>query len=233
MPDNTADQVAAKSARLDELRRSTEAERALLAAHAWCAAFVAPKTAHEPSITTAIVRQLLDNDSEVPADVIPKIRRLADEYGFLHPHLAFPGVFAVPEDPENAENRAAGWNRGFDVVLGNPPWKVSQLSEKAYFAARDSTIADLPGAKRKQAIDGLRESNPALWHEYRAERRRQDAMNALIRGGGRYPLAAFGKLNSLRSLCRSNARLDRSHRSSRSHCAIRHSDGRFDKGSIW
>lgn len=196
MPDSTAEQVSAKSARLNDLLRSIEAERALLAADAWCAAFVAPKTAQEPSITTAVVHQLLDGNSEVPADVIPMIRRSADEYGFLHPHLAFPDIFEIPDDLERSEHETAGWNGGFDVVLGNPPWNVSQLSEKEFFAARDPIVASLPGARRKQAINRLKGSNPSLWREYKAERRRQDATNSLIRTSGRFPLAAFGKLNS-------------------------------------
>ena len=196
IPDDTAEHISAKSTRLDELRRSDKTERAHLAADAWCSAFVTPKTAQEPSITTAVVHQLLDSDSDVPADVLPKIQQLASEYGFLHPHLAFPNIFEVSDDLGNTENEAAGWNRGFDVILGNPPWNVSQLSEKEFFAARAPAVANLPGARRKQAIDQLRETNPDLWRDYNAERRRQDATNALIRYGGRFPLAAFGKLNS-------------------------------------
>ena len=196
IPDDTTDQIASKAERLQQLRRSAEAERALLAADAWCAAFVAPKAATEPSVTTAVVRQFLDADVDTPAEVTSRVRHMAAEYGFLHPHLAFPGIFQVPDDLERAENKAAGWSGGFDVVLGNPPWNVSQLSEKEFFASRDPAIANLPGARRKQAIKDLEDSNPDLWNEYETERRRQDTTNALVRASGRFPYAAFGKLNS-------------------------------------
>jgi len=41
---------------------------------------------------------------------------------------------------------------GFDVVLGNPPWEVIQMSEKEFFAIHAPDIATLSGAKRKKAI---------------------------------------------------------------------------------
>lgn len=37
---------------------------------------------------------------------------------------------------------------GFDVVLGNPPWEVSQLSEEEFFAVRAPRVAQ---AKNKAA----------------------------------------------------------------------------------
>ena len=58
----------------------------------------------------------------------------------FHWPLEFPEVFA------------AG---GFDVVLGNPPWEVMQLSEEEFFAQHMSDIAGLKGAARKRAIASL------------------------------------------------------------------------------
>src|SRR5579859_1746958 len=41
---------------------------------------------------------------------------------FFHWHEAFPAVFRLPIDGEQPENAQSGWNGGFDVVLGNPPY---------------------------------------------------------------------------------------------------------------
>ncbi len=41
---------------------------------------------------------------------------------FFHWHLAFPDVFRVPVNGERPDNEQTGWNGGFDVVLGNPPY---------------------------------------------------------------------------------------------------------------
>ena len=51
---------------------------------------------------------------------------------------------------------------GFDVVLGNPPWEVMQLSDKEYFATRNPEIAALAGAARKKAIEELEHSDPLM-----------------------------------------------------------------------
>ena len=51
-----------------------------------------------------------------------EVERLAGAYRFFHWHLAFPDVFSVPAPAGSASNTATGWNGGFSVVLGNPPW---------------------------------------------------------------------------------------------------------------
>lgn len=99
----------------------------------------------------------------------------------FHWPLAFPQVFA---------------QGGFDCVLANPPWEVTQMGEEEFFATRSPDIAALAGAKRKQAIATLEETNPPLWREYLAESQRVAATNNFIRASGRYPLTAFGKLNT-------------------------------------
>ena len=71
-----------------------------------------------------------------------EIRRLAEQYQFFHWHLAFPDVFRVPVGDEEPENEQAGWNGGFDVVLGNPPWERIKLQEKEWFAA--TAVLKLP-----------------------------------------------------------------------------------------
>ena len=41
---------------------------------------------------------------------------------FFHWHEAFPAVFSRPADGERPDNEQTGWDGGFDVVLGNPPY---------------------------------------------------------------------------------------------------------------
>ncbi|AEK59699.1 conserved hypothetical protein (plasmid) [Acidithiobacillus caldus SM-1] len=99
----------------------------------------------------------------------------------LHWPLAFPQVFA------------AG---GFDCVLGNPPWEVSQMGEEEFFATRAPHIAQLAGDKRKQAIAALPETDPRLWTSYVSESQRIAASNNFYRESGRFALSAVGKLNT-------------------------------------
>jgi len=142
--DDTAEQVASKQEEYARLRASAPAEKAKLIADAWCAAFVARKTPADPPITDKTLRALLarssdqlivdvwashqNGASENAATAVNSIRRLADEYQFTHLHLAFPNVFTVPEDPDDATNDHTGWSGGFDAVVGNPPF-LNQLRD--------------------------------------------------------------------------------------------------------
>lgn len=55
---------------------------------------------------------------------------------FFHWHEAFPTVFSLPADGERLDNEQVGWNGGFDVVLGNPPYifgeKLSQEVKQVF-----------------------------------------------------------------------------------------------------
>lgn len=85
---------------------------------------------------------------------------------------------------------------GFDVVLGNPPWEVVQLSEKEYFASREPDIAILKGAVRKKAIATLEIERPEVFAQYVFDKRAFDAVNEFARASGRFDLTARGKVNT-------------------------------------
>src|SRR5690606_21107832 len=108
-------------------------------------------------------------------------RKVCRDANVLHWPLAFPQVFA---------------RGGFDVVVGNPPWEMLQLSEEEFFAARAPKIAELPGARRKKAIAALERENPFLWDAFVAEKIRYEASSGFLRTNPRFGLTAFGKLNT-------------------------------------
>lgn len=113
---------------------------------------------------------------------------------------------AMVEAPKAARNaRALHWplefpdvmqRGGFDVVLGNPPWEVIQLSEKEFFASVAPEVATLAGAKRKAKIAKLEEINPALFMSYVLGKREFDAANEFARASNRFSYSAEGKLNT-------------------------------------
>jgi hypothetical protein len=69
-----------------------------------------------------------------------EVERLAGAYRFFHWHLAFPDVFSLPAPAQSASNTATGWNGGFSVVLGNPPWVRQETlkTDKKFFAMFES-----------------------------------------------------------------------------------------------
>ena len=166
MPEETLDQIDCKSAAWKEARQGDTRTLEELRADFFVKAHFRRKT-HAEGV-------------ERPS-VETATAELERKYKLFHWHLAF------------AEIVQCG---GFDVVLGNPPWEVSQLNEKEYFAVRQPGIARLSGAKRKAAISGLAKNNPVLYQQFQSDRDWYNATNAFCRGSGRYPLTASGKLNS-------------------------------------
>jgi hypothetical protein len=97
---------------------------ARLLADAWCAAFLWPKTREAlPAVTHDTWRWLHLAPERIPAATQATITQLAAQYHVLHWHVAFPEVFALPDASEPPEHAMAGWQGGFDVVLGKPPWQ--------------------------------------------------------------------------------------------------------------
>ncbi|GIU86701.1 MAG: hypothetical protein KatS3mg009_1216 [Acidimicrobiia bacterium] len=180
LPDDTPDAVEAKARAHDALLASEAHHRARLAADAWCAAFLAPKRAGDPPITTSTVDALAEGEvlDEAVLDAVIATR---EQFSLLHPHVTFPEVFA---------------GGGFDLVIGNPPWEKVKLSEKEFFAPRIPEVAAAAGAKRKALIKKLEAEDPALWEEFQAALRRAGGESHYLRKSGRFPLCGVGDVNT-------------------------------------
>jgi len=181
MPEESLADIASKRERWQRLREDPDYLREKHRADLFTAAFFAPKTratAERVPVTEDLL-SLAQRQTPRPG-VVEYAEKLAAKHRFFHWHLAFPDVMA---------------KGGFDVVLGNPPWEVSQLGEEEYFAAKAPHVASLRGAQRKAAISALEHTNPGLWAAYREDLRTIEATNAFVRGSGKYPLTAYGKLN--------------------------------------
>jgi Helicase conserved C-terminal domain len=115
-----------------------------------------------------------------------------EELHFFHWPLEFPEVF----DPLRPKTE-----RGFDVVLGNPPWERIKLQEQEFFAERHAGIAKAPNkAARGKLIKALlTSSNPvdrSLHAGFQAFKHATDAQAIFVRGSGRWPLTAVGDINT-------------------------------------
>jgi hypothetical protein len=186
LPEDTVEQIGTKATRFEGLRKRQDFIHAEAAADLYVAAFLLPKVGGAPagasSRTVPTTEELWLAASKgkignAMADA-PKAARAARAF---HWPLEFPDVMQ---------------RGGFDVVLGNPPWEVIQLSEKEFFAASAPEIAALAGAKRKAAIRDLEEKNLILFSTYISGKREFDAANEFSRASGRFPYSAEGKLNT-------------------------------------
>lgn len=187
LPEDTVAEVEAKRAKfaawvVDPKRTATQR-----ACDLQVAAFLMPKIdsgdifGYAPVPTTATVRQVLSG-KPVDTELVDAGVSAANGASALHWPLAFPEVMIG--------------RGGFDVVLGNPPWEVMQLSEEEYFASRDPDIAAMKGAQRKKAIAALADSDPALFASYERDKRAFESSNEFARASGRFDLTARGKVNT-------------------------------------
>jgi N-6 DNA Methylase len=194
-PDDSLAAVRSKAKLFEKLEESEEHQSAKLLADAWCAAFVQLKTKDAPvQITDGVLRRLAGDLSRTPEGIQREIRHLAHEYGFFHWHIEFPQVFGVSPAESNASVTAT--SRGFDVLLGNPPWDRPKPEAAKYFAATHRAIADAPNAaaraRRLADLETDDSSAHAAWKRY--ERRVLGSVAFLV-NSGLFKLTATGKFN--------------------------------------
>lgn len=186
---DTPDDVAAKAQAYRQFCEQLAHSPLALAADLAVGAYLLPKTPGAATLvptsetlhTALTAPDRLADPAHEGSAAVAAARAACQQARVLHWPLAFPLVYA------------AG---GFDCVLGNPPWEVSQMGEEEFFAARAPEIAALSGDRRKRAIADLPQQNPALWQTFVVESQRIAAVNTFYRESGRFELSAVGKLNT-------------------------------------
>jgi hypothetical protein len=196
--DATPEGVREKQARYERVVRSSDYLYGKLLADAWCAAFVWPKTRETTyQVTEEVFRKIQENPHRVPVWLPEEVQRLAERYRFFHWHLQFPDVFRATASDRSAENEQTGWNGGFDVVLGNPPWEHTELKEQEFFAGSRPDIANAQtGAIRKRMIAALAQEDPPLFAAYIQAKRDHEAAGFVAGSSGLYPLCGRGRINT-------------------------------------
>ena len=205
MPEDTLEEIEAKSRAWDRLLRDPKRLALKTACDMYVAAFLLPKTGDDPDPrhtatlplpTTEAVWHTVRGGS-AQSSVHTVCEEAAEANRVFHWPLEFPAVMA---------------RGGFDAVIGNPPWEVSQLSDVEFFSSRDPHVATLQGNDRKTTIKRLREDNPRLWEEFNLASRAVEAANTFFRSCGRFPLTASGKINTYSLFAEHFSRLARATR---------------------
>lgn len=166
----------------------------------WCSAFVWKKKQEDEvlyPITQEIFKSLMKNPMNVPEWIVNEVKKLTQQYKFFHWHIMFPDVFFIPQNNEVPDNLETGWQGGFDVVLGNPPWERIKLQEKEWFKVRRPDISDAPNAAaRRRMIKNLEIEEPALFEIYLKDKREAEGQSHFIRNSSKYPLCGRGDINT-------------------------------------
>jgi hypothetical protein len=85
----------------------------------WCSVFVWPKCPGGTIPTHSTLESLAKGEKALPEAVERTVRSLSERNRFFHWNLRFPEVFG--EFGPSMQNPGVD-SRGFDVVIGNPPW---------------------------------------------------------------------------------------------------------------
>ena len=215
MPEDTLEEIEAKSRAWDRLLGDPRRLALKTACDMYVTAFLLPKTGDVPDprytatlplpTTEAVWRTVRGGSAQLSVHTVCKEAAQANRV--FHWPLEFPAVMA---------------RGGFDAVIGNPSWEVSQLSDVEFFSSRDPHVAALQGNDRKTTIKRLREDNPRLWEEFNIASRAVEAANTFFRSSGRFPLTASGKINTYPLFAEHFARLARATRKAESAKSIAH-----------
>lgn len=205
MPEDDVASVERKAAAWDRLHAQAGWGAKKLACDLYVGAFLRPKRLRQDGLeqaklpdrvpTTLDVWTALSGKQADPEVTTPAVNAAQEARAFHWP-LEFPAAMA---------------RGGFDVVLGNPPWDVVQLSEEEYFNRTRPDIAALVGAARKRAIETLAVEHPNAYAQYAADKRAFESVSQFARGAGRFELTGRGRINTyaLFSELFLNARSDR------------------------
>jgi hypothetical protein len=198
LPDSLEDLHIQQQRQADALAASTDHRVKKLAADAWCAAFVQPKTmdTRTSAITHQVIKDLgADDGSLAMAAVEQQVADLTRQYRFFHWHIEFPHIF--PTEVVRDLDQKTGWSGGFRCVIGNPPWERVKLQEQEFFAAKAPAIANAANAAaRKELIAELPGTDPALYQDFHNELRKASGWSYFLRESGRYPLTGRGDVNT-------------------------------------
>ncbi|AWC25168.1 type II restriction m6 adenine DNA methyltransferase, Alw26I/Eco31I/Esp3I family [Aminobacter sp. MSH1] len=196
MPQDTLEQVAAKSRSFEDIRRHDEwvrlkaASDLYISAYLYTAAYFSPKRITTSNFDDMPLTEhiwLAADGNTVPQHLIDGAKKTSDAVRAFHWHIEFPRIFE------------AG---GFDVVIGNPPWDRIKFQEQEFFAARSPVIAQASNkAEREKLIKVLEKSEPAssdgrLWVEFQFAKRTTEAASEFVRSSGRFPLTGRGDVNT-------------------------------------
>lgn len=180
LPNDDLDSEERKRDLYERLLKDADYLKNKVACDIYTAAFFAKKTDLAMVPTSADVFDVMNGNEERKAGIRDLAQRLSEEYSFFHWPVEFPEVFE---------------RGGFDCVVGNPPWEVSQLKEVEFFANLLPEIAILNGNDRKIAIDRLKKEKPHIYDLFEIRKHALEAENTYYGNSGRFPLTSYGKVN--------------------------------------
>lgn len=174
----------------------------------WCATFLWPdEGAANPPPTTrdyqAAVRWRLANEMPHVSIGEARVRQLFEtaanvrkEHPFFHWELEYPELFFKTAVEGKRAEPLAEAARGFELMVGNPPWDTVHAKPSEYWRSIHPDTAAMTANEVRDWARPVRERDAALDRAYRAWSRDFDLRNAFTRGSGCYRRQGGGDPNT-------------------------------------
>ncbi len=185
MPEDSAAEVQVKAESYRKVNESVEYRKQKRIADLWTAAFFW-KTEEPTSRNLEIIapthgqlRRLRDG-SQTQMGLVERVDKICQSERFFHWALEFPDVSA---------------QKGFDCILGNPPWEKLTSLEREFFSKIPEISDEKRSDIRKNFIETLRNTNPHLYEEWNEKKYIDDAEKRFLTNSGLFPYTAVGEIN--------------------------------------
>lgn len=123
--------------------------------------------------TPDLVTQLFD-EGKSKTLALKQVEAYAQNYHFFHYEVAFPEAFA-------------GDKKGFDIIVGNPPWDRTKFADTDFFPQYHSNYRSLKNTEKAAVQKRLLESEH-IATAYRATLRGTDVANEYYKDKATFPL---------------------------------------------
>ena len=123
--------------------------------------------------TADLITQLFD-ETKSGAAVLRQIESYAAKYHFFHYEVAFPEAFA-------------GGKKGFDIIVGNPPWDKTKFADTDFFPQYHSNYRSLKNIE-KAAVQNRLLGSPHIAAAYQATVHGMDVANEYFKDKATFPL---------------------------------------------
>lgn len=186
LPINSQEDLWQKQRMHQAYEESEEVQQQKMIYNAWTYAFFQSYPSEGGSILTqSNLEQIKKGELGIDDPLVLQIQKVSKQLGFFHWSLEFPDVFG-----------RAGDRKGFDVILGNPPWERMMMQKVEFFAERSVEIAKASNAnQRKKLIEDLG-TKSSLFKEYINARRLLEGQSKFIRKSDNFSLCSSGGLNT-------------------------------------
>lgn len=125
------------------------------------------------SKTPNLVNELFD-ESKTKTVALRQVEAYAQKYNFFHYEVAFPEAFA-------------GERKGFDIIVGNPPWDKTKFADTDFFPQYHSNYRSLKNSEKAAVQMRLLES-PHILSAYKSACAYKDAANEYYKDKAVFPL---------------------------------------------